>query len=177
MRTLIISLALATAAATAATLTAASPATSQPPARTTLTFFDPDKGGFQKFITADNDGFQRLAKRPPDRPRPGDSSVTTDRFLDPETCARAARNVARLLVIRPLKGGDAMTLTDGALLLNDGKLAFRFAGTFSENPAAIAIVGGTGAYRDVRGEITFSGQAVNRCDTRGSLVVADFSLE
>ncbi len=171
----VIALAALAAVAAAATALAGTPAASQEPARTTLTFFDPDKGGFQRWVASNRRGFQRLVKRPPARPRAGDWSIFTDPVLDPATCKRVARNIGRSVIIKPLKGGDAVAMFEGGILLKEGKLTFRFPGKFSEYPAKIAITGGTGAYKDASGEVTFT-PGVKRCDRRGSLVVADLLL-
>jgi hypothetical protein len=175
VRRFVIAFAAVAAAAAAATALAGSPAMSQEPERTTLTLFDPAKGGFQKFVVANRNGFQRLVRRPPDRASAGDWSVFTDPFLDPQTCERVGRNIARSMVIKPLKGGDAVAMFDGGIVLKEGKLTFRLPGRFSEEPAKIAITGGTGAYKDATGEVTFT-PGVKRCDQRGSLAVADLLL-
>jgi hypothetical protein len=148
-----------------------SPAASQQePQRTTFTLFDPNKGGFEKLID----------ERPLDKFGAGDWAVFRDPFLDPETCEKLGWNHGRSVVIKPLSKGDAVAMFDGGIVLPDGKLSFQFIGTFGEGDgpegAKIAVTGGTGAYKDARGEVTFTSGVV-LCDRRGSLVEADLLLQ
>lgn len=159
------------AVATVATGILLSPATSQQePQRTTFTLFDPNKGGFEK----------QIDERPLDRFGPGDWAVFRDPFLDPETCGRLGWNHGRSVVIKPLGNRDAAAMFDGGIVLQDGKIIFHFVGTFgeSEGPegAKIAVTGGTGAYKDARGEVTFTAP-VRLCDQRGSLAEVDLVLQ
>ena len=147
-----------------------SPASSQQePQRTTMQLFDPDQGGFEKQINEQPLTFGA-----------GDWAVFRDPFLDPETCERVGWNHGRSVVIKPLTNGDAVAMFDGGIVLADGKLAFQFVGTFGESAspegAKIAVTGGTGAYKDARGEVTFT-SGVRLCDRRGSLAVVDLLLQ
>ena len=148
-----------------------SPASSQQePQRTTFTLFDPNKGGFEKQIN----------EQPRDSFGAGDWAVFRDPFFDSETCERAGWNHGRSVVIKPLANGDAVAMFDGGIVLPDGKLAFQFIGTFGESArpegAKIAVTGGTGAYKDARGEVTFT-SGVELCDRLGSLVAVDLLLQ
>lgn len=148
-----------------------SPAASQQePQRTTFTLFDPNKGGFEKLID----------ERPLHKFGAGDWAVFRDPFLDPETCEKLGWNHGRSVVIKPLAEGDAVAMFDGGIVLEDGKLSFQFIGTFGESAtpegAKIAVTGGTDAYKDARGEVTFT-SGVELCDRRGSLVVVDLLLQ
>jgi hypothetical protein len=171
MRRFIILVTAGVAAAAVTTGLLLSPAASQQELqRTTITLFDPNKGGFEKGID----------ERPLNKFGAGDWAVFRDPFFDPETCERAGWNHGRSVVIKPLDQGDAVAMFDGGIVLPDGKLAFQFMGTFGEGDspegAKIAVTGGTGAYKDARGEVTFT-SGVELCDRRGSLAVVDLLLQ
>lgn len=148
---------------------AAMPAISQPPEqRTTLSWFDPRKTDFEKGLNLGGKGFA------------GDMAVIKDSMFDPETCEKAATLLLRFQAVKAIGDNDGYFLTDGGLLLPDGKLIISIPGKFtefeSETGAAGAVTGGTGAYRDVTGEIHVV-EDQSLCERRGALITADIVLE
>jgi hypothetical protein len=146
------------------------PATSQVPGqRTTLTLIDPVREGFEKEI---NEGSKRFGA--------GDWSVFRDAEFDPATCQRAATVQGRFTIVKRVGEQNAAFLVDGAALLPDGKITFYFAGTFadfeSEEGLVGAITGGTGAYRDARGQISLT-DGGRQCDKRVDLITVDLLLQ
>lgn len=73
---------------------------------------------------------------------------------------------------------DAFFLTDGGLLLPDGKLSISFPGRFSEfvTGASGAVTGGTEAYKDVRGDFSVT-EDQRMCDRNGAVITADLLLQ
>jgi hypothetical protein len=147
-----------------------SPATSQqPPERTTLVFVDPIRTGFEENI---NEGSKQFG--------PGDWSVFRDPELDPDTCNRAAVVQGRFTTVKLLGEADAAFVVDGAAILPDGKITFYFAGKFadfeSDEGLTGAITGGTGAYRDARGQISLT-DGGRQCDRRVDLITVDLLLQ
>lgn len=146
------------------------PAISQPPGqRTVLTWFDPGKTDFEKELNLGGRGFKA-----------GDMVVIKDSMFDTGTCENSATLVARFQVVKRAGRENAFFVFDGGLLLPDGKLTLYLPAKFSEfeseDGAAGAVTGGTGAYRDVTGELRVDeGHAM--CDRRGALVTADLLLE
>src|SRR3712207_4473833 len=146
------------------------PAVSQPPAdRVTMTWFDPRKTDFEKEL---NFGKQSFGS--------GDMGLVKDTIFDPETCEKAGTVLVRFQFFKQTAERDGFFYDDGGLILPDGKLAFSLFGKFSEfeseGGAFAAVTGGTGAYRDVRGEFSLvEGQEM--CDRKGSLITADLVLE
>lgn len=148
---------------------AAGPAISQPPAeRTTLTFFDPRATDFEKGLNLGGKGFA------------GDMAVVKDTMFDPETCEKSATLLLRFQAVKAIGENDGFFITDGGLILPDGKLGISLFGRFSEfaseGGSPGAVTGGTGANRDVTGEFTVS-ERHRTCDKRGSLITASLLLE
>ncbi len=145
------------------------PAISQPPGqRTTLTWFDPNKTDFEKGLNLGGKGFA------------GDMAVIKDSLFDPETCDKSATLLLRFQAVKAIGNDDGFFLTEGGLLLPDGKVIISLPGRFSEfgseGGSAGAVTGGTGAYRDVTGEFHVV-EDQQMCDRRGALVTADVVLE
>jgi hypothetical protein len=146
------------------------PATSQPPAqRTTLTFFDPNATDFEKELNLGGKGF-----------KPGDMGLVKDTMFDPETCEPAGTVLIRFQVVKLAGRNDAFFLDDGGLTLPDGKVALYLHGKFSEfegaNGFAGAVTGGTGAYRDARGEFHIV-EDQQMCEKKGAVLTLDMTLE
>jgi hypothetical protein len=164
-------IAVLVAAATAAVIVGSlAPATSQqPPERTTIVLVDPVRTGFEKVI---NEGSKRFGA--------GDWSVFRDPEFDPATCERAATVQGRFTIIKTIGQQNAAFNVDGAALLPDGKITFYFGGTFadfeSEEGLTGAITGGTGAYRDARGQISLT-DGGRQCDQRVDLITVDLLLQ
>jgi hypothetical protein len=146
------------------------PATSQQPAqRTTLTFFDPRATDFEKEINVGGRGFGA-----------GDWAVIKDSLFDPATCEKVATAIARSTFIKLIGQRDAYFMFEGGVFLADGKVTIHFPGRFSEfeSPGGLtgAVTGGTGAYRDARGDITVT-DGGRMCDTRGDLITFDLLMQ
>ena len=160
---------LALAASVVVVTSGVMPAVSQPPEqRTTLTWFDPNKTDFEKSMNIGGKGFA------------GDMAVIKDSMFDPETCEKSGILLLRFQAVKAIGDRDGFFLTEGGLLLPDGKLTIALPGRFSEfeaeGGAAGAVTGGTGPYRDVTGEFhVVEGQAM--CDRKGALITADLVLE
>jgi hypothetical protein len=158
---------IATAALVTSMLT---PATSQQQAqRTTLTFFDPRATDFEKEINEGGRGFGA-----------GDWAVIKDSLFDPATCEKVATAIARSTFIKLIGQRDGYFMFDGGVFLADGKVTIHFPGRFSEfeSPGGLtgAVTGGTGAYRDARGDITVT-DGGRMCDTRGDLITVDLLMQ
>lgn len=146
------------------------PAISQPPEeRTTITWFDPRATDFEKDLDFGKKNFSA-----------GDMAVIKDTMFDPETCEKAGTLLLRFQVVKFAGREDAFFIDDGGVLLPDGKMSFHLIGKFSEfaseGGAAGAVIGGTGPYRDVTGEIRVT-EDHRMCDARGSLITADLLLQ
>jgi hypothetical protein len=146
------------------------PAISQPPPdRVTLTWFDPRATDFEKELNFGGKGFG-----------PGDMGLVKDSIFDPETCEKAGTVLIRFQFVKAAGRNDGFFIDDGGLLLPDGKLTFQLIGRFtefeSETGAAVAVTGGTGAYRDATGQ-AFVSEDHRMCDKRGALITADLVLE
>jgi hypothetical protein len=166
-RAIAVLVAVATAAGILGSLT---PATSQqPPGRTTLVFVDSRRTGFAKDINEGAKGFGA-----------GDWNVFRDPQLDPETCEQAGVAQGRFTVIKRIGAQDAAFIVDGAAILPAGKLTFYFAGKFadfeSEEGLTGAVTGGTGAYRDARGQLSLT-DGGRQCGDRVDLVTVDLLLQ
>jgi hypothetical protein len=146
-------------------ITGAGSVGSQPPAeRRTISLFDPD-----------GTDFERLIERRPRGVSSGDLILFVDKQLDPETCERVGRNVGRLHVIRRTGPNDALQLTDVTVMLADGKIVASGGALFSEfggTEPVFAVTGGTEAYRDASGEVSFQ-EGVTMCGTQGALATID----
>jgi hypothetical protein len=145
------------------------PAVSQVPGgRTTLEFFDPNKQGtFERFVDVGKRG-----------DGPGDFGVFKDLQLDPETCDEAGTVVGRFQIVKFIRQQDGYLIAEGGLLLPDGKITFSIPGRFSEFEEGFqfAVTGGSGAYKDVRGEGTVLDRQ-DMCDQRGALITLDLLLQ
>jgi hypothetical protein len=166
-RAIAVLVAVATAAGILGSLT---PATSQqPPERTTLIFVDSRRTGFEKVINEGAKGFGA-----------GDWSVFRDPQLDPETCEQAGVVQGRFTAVKRIGAQDAALIVDGAVVLPAGKLTFYFAGKFSdfesEEGLTGAVTGGTGAYRDARGQISLT-DGGRQCGEPVDLATVDLLLQ
>lgn len=144
------------------------PAISQPPQeRVTITWFDPNKTDFEKNLNLGGKGFGA-----------GDMALIKDSLFDPETCEKAGTALLRFQVIKRAGREDAFFLTDGGVLLPDGKLSISFPGRFSEfvTGASGAVTGGTEAYKDVRGDFSVT-EDQRMCDRNGAVITADLLLQ
>jgi hypothetical protein len=162
-------IALTSGIAVMLTAGAVMPAISQPPAqRTTLTWFDPNKTDFEKEMNLGGKGFA------------GDMALIKDTMFDPETCEKAGTLLLRFQAVKPIGENDGFFLDEGGLLLPDGKMILALPGRFSEfeseGGGAGAVTGGTGAYRDVRGEFHVA-EDQQMCEKKGALITADVVLE
>ena len=145
----------------------AMPAVSQqPPSRTTLTFFDPNKTNFERIIDERRKGFST-----------GDTILVVDAQFDPDTCERRATLIGRLLISKPLGEENSWFLGEFTLKLPDGKVVAQAAAKFTEfnqaDTGVFAVTGGTDAYKDVSGEVRFQGEEVRMCDRRGTVFTVD----
>lgn len=160
---------LALAASVVVVTSGVMPAVSQPPEqRTTLTWFDPNKTDFEKGMNLGGKGFA------------GDMAVVKDSFFDPESCEKAGTVLLRFQAVKAIGDNDGFFLTEGGLLLPDGKLTLSIPGRFSEfeaeGGAAGAVTGGTDAYRDVTGQIHVV-EDQEMCGRKGAVITADLVLE
>ena len=144
----------------------------EPPTRTVIELVDPnEKGSFQKFVDLGKSG-----------PSPGDFLVSKDLLLDPETCEKAAETLGRSQLIKFVgkEKEDGFDIADLAILLPDGKITITFPTRFSEDTdpegASGAITGGTGAYKDARGEATFIADQ-DGCDQEAGLFTLDLLIQ
>lgn len=142
------------------------PATSQEPIeRTTITLFDPNKTDYEKHVRGTGDPF-----------RPGDWHVYVDRLLDPETCEVAGKVVGEFIFVKRIGKFNGWLTNSSTVRLPDGKITVYGAAKFSDfakDAAIFSVTGGTGAYRDVSGELSFDPQPVKLCGTKGSLSTLD----
>jgi hypothetical protein len=139
-----------------------------PPSRTTLTFFDPRKTDFQKFIDEDGKGFS-----------PGDWSMFIENLKDPETCDPAGKIIGRFTISKLVGQQDAFFLLDFGFRLPDGTITGYHAGKFSDFESAtrnhLAVTGGTQPYKDASGEFIIDG-GQQMCGTKGDLITVDLLL-
>ena len=145
----------------------AMPAVSQqPPSRITMTFFDPNGSNFERVVDERRKGFGT-----------GDTILIVDPQFDPETCERRGRLVGQLVVSKLLGDENAWFIGDFTLNLPDGKVVVQAAARFADFEQAdrgvFAVTGGTDAYRDVSGQVTFLGEEVRMCDRRGTTFTLD----
>ncbi len=137
----------------------------QPQQRTTLTFFDPNRTNWEKFVDVGRGDFS-----------PGDTILFVDAQFDPETCDRVGTLVGRLTISRLLGRENAWTIGDFTLKLPAGKIMASGAAKFAEfdqtERAVFAVTGGTDAYRDVSGDVSIQ-EDVRMCDRKGALVTID----
>lgn len=136
----------------------------QPPERVTLTFFEPNKSGWERFVDVG---------RPSGSP--GDQVLFIGAELDPETCERVGRLVGHITLSKPLPE-DGWFVGQFTLYLPDGKIIASGSAKFSEfaqqEKAVFAVTGGTEAYRDASGQVSFQ-EDVTLCDRKGSLTTVD----
>ncbi|MGH2747201.1 MAG: hypothetical protein ACRDKB_04695 [Actinomycetota bacterium] len=147
------------------------PATSQaPPARTTITLIDAQKTGFEKDID----------ERPVGEFNAGDWFVTRDPVLDPNTCERVARVQGQGVIVKPVGERNAAFVLHGIALLADGRITFEFGGTFAafDAPGGLegAVTGGTGAYKDARGQVSVA-DGGTQCGQKVDLITLDLLLQ
>lgn len=137
----------------------------QPQERRTITLFDPSHTNWEKVI---DQGRANMS--------PGDTLLYVDAQFDPETCERSGTVLGRLEISRVLKQNDAWFIGDFTVKLADGKVEAEAAAKFTEFSQAdggvFAVTGGTGAYRDVSGEVLFQ-EDVAMCGREGSLTTID----
>ncbi len=139
----------------------------QPQERGTITLFEPNKVkvNYEKVIDQGRKGMSA-----------GDTILIVDALFDPETCQRVGTLVGRLAISKVLNQGNAWFIGDFTLNLADGKVVAEAAAKFTEfsqtESGVFAVTGGTGAYRDVSGEVLFH-EDVTMCDRIGSLTTID----
>jgi hypothetical protein len=145
-------------------------ASQQPPERTTLTFFDPRRTDYDKFVNAGRRGFS-----------PGDVLLFIEKLRDPETCDPAGRIIGKFTVSKLVGRQNAFFQLDFGFRLPDGTITGYHAGKFSdfesETRNRIAVTGGTDAYRDATGEFTIVPSEDKMCGSRGDLITVDLLLE
>jgi hypothetical protein len=143
-------------------------ASQEPPERTTLTFFDPRRTDYDKFVNAGRRGFS-----------PGDVLLFIEKLKDPETCDRAGKIIGKFTVSKLAGKQDAFFLLDFAFRLPDGTITGYHGGKFSdfesETRNRLAVTGGTQPYRDATGEFTIV-QSDKMCGSKGDLVTVDLLL-
>jgi hypothetical protein len=151
--------------ALAAITAAAVPAGSQaPPERQTITLFDPRKTNYERFI---NEGREDLS--------PGDRILFVEKQFDPETCERVGKVTGHITIIKIKGRRNALFAGDFTVALAGGKIVAGAAATFTEfegdNPV-FAVTGGTEAYRDASGEVSFQ-ESPDLCGKKGDLITID----
>lgn len=139
-----------------------------PPSRTTLTFFDPRRSDFEKFINEDGKGFS-----------PGDWAVFIENLKDPETCDPAGKIIGRFTVSKLVGEQNAFFLLDFGFRLPDATITGYHVGKFSDFESAtrnhFAVTGGTHTYKDASGDFTIeSGQQM--CGSKGDLITVDLLI-
>ena len=143
----------------------AMPVVSQQPAeRQTLTFFDPNKTNYDRFL---NEGKRGIS--------PGDVIMFIEKQIDPETCENVGKLVGKLQIIKTIGTEDAVYEGGFTLLLADGKITAAAAARFSEfegTDPVFAVTGGTEAYRDASGDVAFE-ENVELCEKKGDLITID----
>ena len=153
------------AVATLGVVGSAVPVQSQQPAeRQTITFFDPNRTEYERFV---NEGRRGLS--------PGDVILFVDKQLDPETCDRLGSLTGRLQIIKTISDRDARFSGEFTVTLAGGKIVAGGAARFSEfagTDPVFAVTGGTETYRDASGEVSFQ-EDVRLCDTRGTMTTID----
>ena len=158
-------LGLAAALSALVVIGGAMPVVSQQPAeRQTLSFFDPNKTNYDRFL---NEGKRGIS--------PGDIIMFIEKQLDPETCENVGRLVGKLQIVKTVGTEDAIYDGGFTMLLGDGKITAAAAARFSEfsgTDPVFAVTGGTGAYRDASGDVTFQ-ENVELCEKKGDLVTID----
>lgn len=137
----------------------------QPPARNTITLFDPNKTDWDKLI---NEGRKEFS--------PGDQILFIENQLDPETCERHGKIIGHLLISRIIGEENAWFVGDFTLRLPDGKITAYGGARFAEfeviDKGIFAVTGGTDTYRDASGEVMIQ-ENVTRCDRKGALITVD----
>lgn len=163
-----IGLVMLAGAASVAALVAVSgvPASSQePPGRTTIKLFTKNEVGFEKFI---NEGGEQFGA--------GDWAVNKTPAFDPDTCERVGAIGTRFVAVQFQAKKDAVFgLVDGGIVLPEGTLTLYDVGDQSEATGDLAITGGTGAFKDARGEANVT--ETRLCDKAGVLITADITTQ
>lgn len=150
------------------TLGAMGPAGSQQPAeRQTITVFDPRKTPYEKELDNGKKGFS-----------PGDEFLFIENLKDPETCEKVGKLVGHTQIVKLIGDRDGVFTVDVTVDLKNGKITVYGASRFSEfetqaGQPIFAVTGGTRAYRDASGEVSFGEDRVQLCGTRGELVTFD----
>ena len=151
--------------ASAAVLIAAGPVGSQPQQqRGAITMFDPNATDFERFIDRGRQGIS-----------PGDTILFSDTQFDPETCDSLGKLVGRLQIVKNVGRENALFIGDFTVNLADGKITVGGSGKFSEFDQAdpvFAVTGGTEAYRDASGDVSFQ-EETQMCGKRGTLTTID----
>ena len=147
------------------------PASSQaPPERTTITLIDVVDTGFEKDID----------ERPVGRFSAGDWFVFRDPQLDPETCEKVGKVQGQTVIIKPVGRENAAFVLHAVAILADGKITFEFGGTFADfdAPGGLegVVTGGTGAFKDARGQVTVAGGGT-QCERQVDLITLDLLLQ
>ena len=144
------------------------PAQSQAPGqRTTIQFFEPNRTAKEYELDLGRQGFT-----------PGDGGTSKAPQFDPETCEKNGTVVGQFTYLAPAGKENGFFSFNGAALLPDGKLTFHFVSKFTdlEEGATGAITGGTGPYKDARGDVTIV-EDFEACDKKGALATADLILQ
>jgi hypothetical protein len=145
-------------------------ASQQPAERTTLTFFDPRRTDYDKFVNAGRRGFS-----------PGDVLLFIEKLRDPETCDRAGKIIGKFTVSKLVGRQNAFFLLDYNFRLPDGTITGSHGGKFSDFESDtrnhLAVTGGTHAYRDATGEFTIVQSEDKMCGSRGDLITVDLLLQ
>lgn len=140
-----------------------------PPARTTLTFFDPNKTNFEKFIDVGREDFS-----------PGDYSIFIENLKDPDTCEGAGKIIGKFTISKVVGRENAFFVVDFGFRLPDGTITGYHAGKFSDFASDtrnhLAVTGGTQVYEDATGEFTLD-EDTQMCGTRGALITVDLLLQ
>lgn len=146
----------------------AGPVGSQQPAeRQTITLFDPRQTPYERDIDTGKKGFS-----------PGDEFLFIENLKDPETCEKLGRLVGHGQVVKFIGDRDGLITIDVTADLESGKIVAGGAVQFTEFETAagqplFAVTGGTKAYRDASGEVSFGADRVDLCGTRGDLITID----
>jgi hypothetical protein len=144
-------------------------ASQQPAERTTLTFFDPRKTDYDKFVNEGRRGFS-----------PGDVLLFIEKLKDPDTCDRAGKIIGKFTVSKLTGKEDAFYLLDYNFRLPNGTITGSNGGKFSDFESRarnhLPVTGGTETYKDATGEFTIV-QSGKMCGSRGDLITVDLLLQ
>ena len=110
---------------------------------------------------------------------PGDFGTSKAKQLDPETCEEHGLVAGHYMYLAPAGKNDGYIAFTGGWLTDDGKITFEFVSKFTEFEAdgsTGAVTGGTGVYKDARGDITLV-EKHEACGTKGTLATVDLLLQ